>query len=124
MKRKLFITAILVCSFAFCFAAVWADLNGKWAGTLHAPDGNEYPLSYTFKVDGDKLTGSGDSPQGSTPITNGKVTGNDFSFNIDVNGVDVKNSGKLYPEADSCGMDIDYQGFKMHATLKRAADTK
>jgi len=121
MKRKIFITVALVCCFAVCFALV-ADLTGKWTGTLHAPDGNDYPLSYTFKVDGDKLTGTGDSPQGSVPITEGKVAGNDFSFTIDVGGVAVKTNGKLYAEADSCGLDIDYQGNKMHATLKRSAD--
>lgn len=118
MKRKIFTTIALVCFAIVCFAFV-ADLNGKWTGSLHAPDGNDYPLSYTFKVDGDKLTGTGDSPQGSVAITDGKVNGTDFSFNIDVNGVTVKNTGKLYEAADSCALDMDYQGMKMHATLKR-----
>ncbi len=121
MKRKIFTTVALVCCMMVCFA-FFADLTGKWTGSLHAPDGNDYPLNYTFKVDGDKLTGSSTGQQGSVDITNGKITGNDFSFNIDVNGVDVKNTCKFYPEADSCGMDIDYQGFKMHATLKRSTD--
>ncbi|MCR8561780.1 hypothetical protein KXD93_29255 [Mucilaginibacter sp. BJC16-A38] len=119
MKKKIFTSTALLCCFMVCFALV-ADLNGKWTGTLHAPDGNDYPLNYTFKVDGDKLTGTGESPQGSTPITDGKVSGTDYSFTIDVGGVAVKNSGKLYPEADSLGMDIDYNGYKMHATLKRS----
>ena len=118
MKKTFITTALLLCVVvAFAF---FADLTGKWTGTLHAPDGNDYPLSYTFKVDADKLTGFGEGQNGKTDITNGKIAGNDFSFNIDVNGVDVKTTNKFYPEADSVGMDIDYQGFKMHATLTRA----
>lgn len=120
MKRKIFITTALVCCFMVCLAIAIADLNGKWNGVLLAPDGNEYPLSYTYKIDGDKLTGVGSSPQGDVPLTDGKVTGNDFSYNISVNGMDFKNTGKFYPEADSIGLDIDFNGMKMHTTLKRS----
>ena len=121
MKRKLFITAALLCSFAVAFAA-FADLNGKWAGTLTAPDGNEYPLNYTLKVDNDKLTGSGGSPQGAVDITEGKIKGDSLSFAIDVNGVKVLNTGKYFSVGDSISLNVDYQGFKMHSTLKRAVD--
>jgi hypothetical protein len=119
MKRKIFTTVALVCCFVVCFA-IAADLAGKWTGTLKAPDGNEYPLTYVFKTDSGKLTGTGSSPQGDVPITEGKIiNGTDFSFNIAVNGVDIKNTGKYYPAADSIGLDIDYNGMKFHATLKR-----
>src|SRR5579863_5170428 len=95
MKRKLFITAALLCSFAVAFAA-FADLNGNWAGTLTAPDGNEYPLTYAFKTDGDMLTGTSQSPQGTVGITDGKIKGDSLSFAIDVNGVKVLNTGKYF----------------------------
>ena len=119
MKRKIFKTTALVCCFMVCFAVV-ADLAGKWTGTLKAPDGNEYPLTYTFKTDGDKLTGIGSSPQGDVPLTDGKITSStDFTFNVAVNGADIKNTGKYYPTGDSIGLDIDFNGMKFHATLKR-----
>jgi hypothetical protein len=121
MKRKIFTTTALVCCFMVCFAIV-ADLAGKWTGSLKTPDGQEFPLSYTFKTDSGKLTGMASSPQGEVPITGGKLTGTDFTFNISVNGADVKHTGKFYPDADSVGMDIDFNGMKMHATLKRAAN--
>jgi hypothetical protein len=120
MKTKIFITMALVCCFIVCFAIV-ADLTGKWTGSVHAPDGNDYPLNYNLKVEGDKLTGTGDSQAGSVPITDGKVNGSDFSFTIDVGGVAVKNTGKFYAAADSCGLDVDYNGTIMHSTLKRSA---
>jgi len=102
-----------------CFA-IATDLAGKWTGTLKAPDGNEYPLTYTFKTDSGKLTGTGTSPQGEVAITDGKLNGTDFTFNIGVNGMDIKNTGKYYPAGDSIGLDIDFNGMKFHATLKRA----
>jgi len=121
--KKLFITTALLCTFGAAFA-YFADLNGKWSGVLNAPDGNQYPLNYTLKADGDKLTGTGDSPQGSVELTKGAIKGDSLSFHIDVNGVDVINSGKYYTAGDSIGLTIDYQGFKMHTTLKCATDNK
>ena len=121
MKRKLFITAALLCSFAVAFAA-FADLNGNWAGTLAAPDGNQYPLNYTFKIDNDKLTGTGVSPQGTVDLTEGIVKGDSLSFAINVNGVKILNTGKYFNVGDSISLNVDYQGFKMHSTLKRAVE--
>ncbi|MGZ3751258.1 MAG: hypothetical protein ACXVB0_15825 [Mucilaginibacter sp.] len=121
MKRKIFITAALLCSFGAAFA-FFAGITGTWKGVLTAPDGNEYPLSYNLKADNDKLTGVGQSPQGSVDITDGKIKGDSLSFAIDVNGVKVINTGKYYSAGDSISLNIDYQGFKMHSTLKRAED--
>jgi hypothetical protein len=118
MKRKIFTTTALVCCFMVCFA-IAADLAGKWTGTLKTPDGNEIPLTYIFKTDSGKLAGTVSSPQGDVPITDGKLNGNDFTFSLSVNGTDIKNTGKFYPEADSVGMDIDFNGMKFHTTLKR-----
>lgn len=119
MKRKIFTTTALVCCFMVCLAAAIADMNGKWKGTVKAPDGNEYPLAYTFKADGDKLTGIASGPQGDAPLTSGKVAGAEFSFSIDINGMDVPHKCKYYAEGDSIAVDIDYSGSKLHSTLSR-----
>jgi|SRR5471030_2390670 hypothetical protein len=119
--KKIFTTTALLCCVAVCLAIV-TDLNGKWTGSIKTPDGNEFPLTYTLKVDGANLTGTASSPQGDVAITNGKVTGTDFSFSLDVNGTDVKHTGKYYAAADTAGLDIDFNGMKFHTTLKRAAD--
>jgi len=121
MKKKIFTTVALVCCIMVCFA-IAADLAGKWTGTIKTPDGQEFPLSYTFKTDSGKLTGMASSPQGDVQIANGKmVSATDFTFSVNVNGTDVLHTGKFYPDADSVGMDIDFNGMKMHATLKRDA---
>ncbi len=117
MKRNFFTTTALLCCFMVCFAIV-ADLTGKWTGTIKTPDGNELPVTYNFKADGDKLTGTADSPQGTVTIDDGKISGDTFSFKVTVDGNDYPHTGKMY--TDSCGMDIDFGGQKTHFTIKRA----
>ena len=120
MKRKIFsITAMLVCSAVICFAVI-ADLTGKWTGMLKTPDGNSFPLTYVFKVDGTNLTGSLQGQQGEIPITEGKINGTDFSFKLDFNGTPIVNTGKYY--VDSVGIDSQINGGKFHIVLTRAAN--
>ena len=121
MKKRLFTTLAIVCGcFLFCLAMV-ADISGKWTGAIKTPNGS-FPLNYTFKVDGDKLTGTVDSRQGAEPISNGKVSETELSFTLDFNGTTVTHTGKIYP--DSIGLDIDFGGRKMHCTLTRVAENK
>ena len=121
MKRKLITTTALLCCGIVAFA-YFAGITGHWKGTLVAPDGNEYPLDYTLTSDNTTLTGKGQSPQGAMDITEGKVKSDSLSFAIDVGGVKVLNTGKYFTEGDSISLNIDYQGYKMHSTLKRVAD--
>jgi hypothetical protein len=116
MKRKLLNPITLLCSFLIFVAAI-GDLNGKWTGTIKTPDGNELPVTYNFKVDGDKLTGTGESPAGVVTLDSGRVSGDTFIFQISVDGNVYPHTGKIY--ADSCGLDIDFGGQKVHTTLKR-----
>ena len=117
MTRKFFTTTALLCCFMVCFAIV-ADITGKWTGSIKTPDGNELPVTYNFKVDGTKLTGTADSPQGTVTIDDGKVDGDNFSFKVNVGGTDYPHTGKAY--ADSCAMDIDLGGQKVHFIVKKA----
>lgn len=117
MKRKTFTNSLLLCFFIACIALV-ADLNGKWSGLLKMSDGNEIALTYNFKVDGAKLTGSAASPEGEVQIDSGKYVGPDFSFSVNVNGMDIPHKGHFY--GDSVGMDITISGNVSHVTLKRA----
>jgi len=116
MKRKLFIPIALLSCFIFVMAVI-ADLNGKWKGVIKTPDGQELPVTYNFKVNGDVLTGTAESPAGSITIDNGKITGDTFTFKVTVDGNDYPHKGKMY--TDSCGMDIDFGGQSSHFTIKR-----
>jgi len=116
MKNNIFATVLTIC-FLICFA-IATDLTGSWRGTLVTPRG-EFLLTYTFRADSGKLTGTVTAPQGRADITDGTFTGNDLTFNVLVQGVQVRHTGKYYPAADSIGMDINYNGTPLHATLQR-----
>ena len=71
MKRILClcVAILLMAGTATVFAA---DITGTWTGTVKGPDGNEFPVSFTFKLDGATLTGTVQGPQGD-PIAIDKV---------------------------------------------------
>jgi hypothetical protein len=118
MKAKLFVSALLTCGFVFGMA-LYADMSGKWSGSLNTPNG-VFPLDYVFKVEGTKLTGSVTTPQGDLALTDGKTDGKNFSFNVDVNGALIKTDGKYYAEGDTVALDVDFGGAKSHSKLIRA----
>jgi len=118
MKRKFFITALLLFCFAICYAVV-TDMSGQWASVFNAPDGSQYPLTYTFKIDADKLTGTLETAGMSIPIDSGKVNGENVSFSVSVQGTAYVHKGKYYSAADSIGMDVTFEGNKGHITLTR-----
>jgi hypothetical protein len=118
MNRSTFNSIACCCGFFVLIVATFADLNGKWTGTIRTPDGNDIQAVYNFKVNGDTLTGTAESPEGVVTIDNGKVNGDNFSFKVTVDGVDYPHAGTVYK--DSCSLDIDFGGAKVHTTLLRA----
>jgi signal peptidase I len=90
MKTSIIFLLLFVLSIA-CNAQ---KLNGSWKGKITTPNG-EFELEYTFKVNGDSLSGNITSPRGVRPFENGKVNGNEFSFDIDFNGQLITNTGVL-----------------------------
>ncbi|MFA6085325.1 hypothetical protein [Mucilaginibacter sp.] len=119
MKRKIFTTALLSCCFMICLAATFADIAGTWTGDLKMTDGNTIPLSYTFKADGEKLTGTANSPQGEVAIENGKIAGDAITFTVNVQGMEIPHTGKCYP--DSIAMNIQVGDDHLHSKLVRKA---
>jgi hypothetical protein len=81
-RRILFATAVLCAIFAG--AALAADISGNWSGTMQMGD-NPFTLTYAFKQDGEKLTGTVTGPQGAPlPLNDGKVVGDKVSFSVQV----------------------------------------
>lgn len=61
--------------------ALASDITGNWAGTLSMGD-NEITLTYSFKQDGDKVTGFVNTPGGDLPLNDGKVDGDKLTFSV------------------------------------------
>jgi hypothetical protein len=107
--------------------ALAADINGKWKGELDSPDGQKITNTFTFKVDGEKVTGTVFSSRSGTdaPIEDGTLKGDALSFTItrDIEGSKMKlrYTGKV--KADEIAMtvagDVGGQSFEMQLVAKR-----
>ena len=108
---------ILVASMAFA-----APIDGKWVGEIQGMDGSPTKISYTFKADGNTLTGSTASPDGKeTAIKDGKIDGNNISFSIsfDMGGQEMKMEMKGVLSGDDLKLSMDMMGQPMDFTLKK-----
>ncbi len=74
---KWFLTLIA----AFALTASAADVAGTWKSSMETPNGT-MEQTYTFKVDGDKLTGTVSSQMGDAEISEGKLEGEKISFAV------------------------------------------
>jgi hypothetical protein len=86
-KKLLFVMTILLLVTLVAFAA---DVTGKWTYEQAGRNGGQgRPVTITLKADGAKLTGSvpgfgrgGGDPPPATEITNGKIDGNNITFEV------------------------------------------
>jgi hypothetical protein len=98
MKSKLsLLVAGLALALITVVQAAGADVSGKWTAQVPGRNGQTREQTFTFKADGEKLTGSVSGMQGNQmDISDGKVSGNDISFNVTMsfNGNEMKMSYK------------------------------
>jgi len=100
--------------------AMAADITGTWSGGMRGPDGNaDFQLTFTFKQDGTKFTGSVLGPQGEAiPITDGKIDGDKLTFTVSFNGMTINHEGTINGDEIKMTTKSD-QGFGGEMTLKR-----
>lgn len=77
MMKKLALTTLFLALGSM--TALAADLSGKWTADVQGRNGTQ-TITFNFKVDGSTLTGTITTPRGDTDISNGKVDGNNISF--------------------------------------------
>lgn len=116
-KRTLVAAAVVAGLMALGFAA---DIQGRWQGTLPTPQG-DVQLTYTFKVDADTLTGGVESPMNQFPISNGKISGDEFSFDVDTGTDYVSHQGRI--TGDTIHMRSQGPWGEMEMVLKRVAES-
>lgn len=95
-----------------------SKIDGKWIGKVSGQQG-DMELTFTFKVNGDTLTGTDSSSMGSIDLTNGVVDGNNFSFDVDVQGMKISHKCKYLPD-DTIDVKADINDQEMAMKLTRA----
>jgi hypothetical protein len=111
--------AILIALFAAVSYA--ADINGRWEGTVNGPDG-EMQIAFNFKVDGAKLTGTVETPNGEVPIQDGKVEGDHISFKTSFGDSEIKHDGTA--AGDTIQLKVEGPWGESQMTIKRAKEKK
>lgn len=102
--RKLFLLLLILSGGILTSFA--AEIDGKWKTTMTPPDGGEgMEITFTFKADGEKLTGSVNTQMGEMEFTNGKINGQEFTFDVDLNGMVIKH--KCTIDGDTIKMKIE-----------------
>jgi hypothetical protein len=89
---KLFITLLFLIGGLTCFAQ--NTIDGNWKGTRETPNGT-FEVNYTFKVDGNVLTGTWKTQFGETKLENGKIDGKKFSYSISFNDMKIDYTGEV-----------------------------
>jgi hypothetical protein len=83
MHTRLVKSALLILVSAVVASA--ADITGNWKADLQTPQG-KVEVSYSFKQEGETLTGTWQAAQSPTvQITEGKVSGDKVSFVVKMN---------------------------------------
>jgi hypothetical protein len=105
---------LLLSGFAFA-----ADVDGKWTGTI---EGMDMAIEFTFKADGNTLTGFHIINGQQTAIKDGKINGNNISFvvNLDMGGQETKIEHKGIVSADQIKMTYEMSGQPGSILLKKA----
>ena len=110
----------------FAFAAAAADVTGKWTAETPGRDGQTMTNTFNLKADGSTLTGTVSSMRGEQEISDGKVDGDDISFNVVVKmqGNEMKMVYKGKIEGDQIKFSREREGGggrKQEFVAKRAA---
>ena len=79
MRYRVVILAAVVVLAAVTMALA-ANVDGKWVAQVAGQGGQTREVTFTFKAEGEKLTGTVSGRQGDTPISDGKIKGDDISF--------------------------------------------
>ncbi len=122
MKKLLALCATVVVALAILVCAPLAhaatDVTGAWNTTVTTPNG-DMQITFTFKQDGAKLTGTSAGPMGDpSEISNGKVDGDKLSFDVTFNGMTIHHEGTV--TGDDIKMTASSDQFPaMEMTLKR-----
>ncbi|NQU54898.1 MAG: hypothetical protein HQ522_20445 [Bacteroidetes bacterium] len=91
MKKILGSTFMLL----FCTTMLFASkIDGKWAASVDTDNGT-FEFTLTYKVDGEKLSGTMVSEMGELEFADGKVNGDTFEYKFEIEGYSITHKGKV-----------------------------
>jgi hypothetical protein len=108
------ITGAAVMAMATVFVSAQHALNGAWHGETR----NGSAIVLTLEAKGDTLTGTLSRNGEATPIADGKVSAQTFTFKAALNGQTEGLSGEI--AGDAIKVWLDRQGAESAITLRRA----
>lgn len=99
---------------AGCLTVFAAGVDGKWTGEVEGPQG-AMEVTFVFKADGEKLTGTMNNQFGEAAIHDGSIKSDDLSFKVtrEFNGnkFTVKYTGKLSGDEIKLTRTFEGEGF-------------
>jgi hypothetical protein len=111
-KCQLVLSAILLVVLS-ALPAFAADVTGTWTSQVKTTDGNELLLTFVFKQEGAKLTGTVATPRETANMSDGKVDGEKifftaafthatFTYEGTITGDEIKVTAKVpdFPSSD------------------------
>lgn len=118
MKLRLILMTCLLAVAAFA-----ADVSGKWTAEMQGRDGQTMTTTFNLKADGGTLTGTVTGMRGDTDISNGKVDGDNVSFDVvrEFNGnkMTIHYSGTM--SGDTLNLKVETPRGTRDVTAKRAS---
>jgi len=90
MKYILSLLLIFGCYTAFAQNAI----DGNWKGSRETPNGT-FEVNYTFKVEGNVVTGTWKTQFGEAKLEDGKIDGKKFTYTISFNDVKLSSTAEL-----------------------------
>ena len=75
-------------------------IDGNWKGTRETPNGT-FEVNYTFKVEGNVVTGTWKTQFGEAKLEDGKIDGKKFSYTISFNDGKLSSTAELINEMRS-----------------------
>jgi len=113
-KKLLFVVSILLVA---ALGAMAADVSGKWTFDQQGRGGNTTTVTMTLKAEGGKLTGNVSQPgrDGNameSPISDGKVDGNNIIFKVtrEFNGQSFSTDYKGVVNGDTIDLSVTRPG--------------
>ena len=78
--KRIILWSFVALLMVFTLAA--ADVSGKWTAQVPGRSGNMRDVTFNFKADGEKLTGTMSGRNGDIQISDGRVSGDVVSFSV------------------------------------------